>query len=398
MFLFSKNLGSAVIIAGTSIGAGMLAIPATMAPCGFWISCLLLIAIWFLMLVTGLLLAEVNISMENGSNFSRMAYITLGKPGYFITWFGYLFLLYSLTAAYTVGGGNLIEHILSMISIYLPFWLNSLIFIIIMGVLVFSGTRTVDHANKIFLLLKFIAFFGFFLMVLPNIELNYLNSKVQNPHCVWFSLPILITSFGFHHVIPSLRTYVQSNANALKQAIIIGSIIPLIVYILWVLATLGSVSLNSFQDIILSGDIAKGIALNYKKSFIKNFVYGFESIAVTTSFLGVTLGLFDFNRDTYGLRKKSFINKIIISVITFFPPLLFAMYYPNGFKVALGYASIFVAILLIAMPAAMAWVVRSRKEINHYSSKALITIIMGLSLLIIGLEIATISNLFTNVI
>ena len=90
MLLSSKGLGSAMIIAGTSIGAGMLAIPATVAACGFWIASLLLVVTWFIMLLTALLLAEVNLLMENGSNFTRMAYATLGKTGRFVTWVGYL--------------------------------------------------------------------------------------------------------------------------------------------------------------------------------------------------------------------------------------------------------------------------------------------------------------------
>ena len=401
MLLSSKGLGSAMIIAGTSIGAGMLAIPATVAACGFWIASLLLVVTWFIMLLTALLLAEVNLSMENGSNFTRMAYATLGKTGRFVTWIGYLLLLYSLTAAYTAGGGNLVSSGFLMLNLHLPAWLNSLIFILILGALVYSGTRTVDHANKLLMLLKFITFLGFLLVILSAIRQDYLNVETQNINYLWLSFPILVTSFGFHHVIPSLRTYVQSDRATLRKAIIIGSIIPLIVYILWIAATLGSIPLygkNSFQEIISSGDITGGIVLSYHSGFIRHFVYSFEAIAVTTSFLGVTLGLFDFNRDTYGLEKKTGINKLIVFIITFLPPLLFAIYYPSGFKVALGYASIFVAVLLIALPAAMVWVVRGRQGINHYASKALLVAIIGVALLIIGLEIATIGNLLPSLV
>ena len=390
-----------MIIAGTSIGAGMLAIPATVAASGFWIACLLLIITWFVMLLTALLLLEVNLSMANGSNFSRMAYNTLGNPGRLITWVGYLLLLYSLTAAYTAGGGNLISSGFLMLNLHSPARLSSLIFMLILGFLVYCGTRTVDHANKLLMLLKFVAFFGFIFAIFSAIRQDYLDVKTQNINYLWISFPILVTSFGFHHVIPSLRTYVQSNGLMLRKAIIIGSIIPLIIYILWVTATLGSIPLygeGSFAQILSSGDVAAGIVLNYHSSFIRHFVYIFEAIAVTTSFLGVTLGLFDFNRDTYGLQKKARGNKLIVFIITFLPPLLFATYYPNGFRTALGYASIFVAILLIGLPAAMAWVVRRRQGTNHYASKSLLIIILGVAVLIIGLEIATIGNLLPSLV
>ena len=163
MLLSSEGLGSAMIIAGTSIGAGMLAIPATVAACGFWIASLLLVITWFIMLLTALLLAEVNLSMENGSNFTRMTYATLKKTGHLVTWVGYLLLLYSLTAAYSAGGRDLVSSGFLMLNLHLPAWLNCLIFILILGALVYSGTRAVNHANKLLMLLKFIAFFGFFI-------------------------------------------------------------------------------------------------------------------------------------------------------------------------------------------------------------------------------------------
>ena len=74
MSLSSRGFGSAMIITGTSVGAGMLAIPATVAACGFWLASLLLIVVWFVMMLTALLLAEVNLAMPNGTNFRLGVY------------------------------------------------------------------------------------------------------------------------------------------------------------------------------------------------------------------------------------------------------------------------------------------------------------------------------------
>ncbi|MDE4957561.1 amino acid transporter, partial [Francisella tularensis subsp. holarctica] len=67
-----------------------------------------------------------------------------------------------------------------------------------------------------------------------------LSYKIKNPNFIWAAFPILLTSFGVHHIIPTLITYVGSNKRSLRQAIIIGSSIPLIVDLLWIFATLGS--------------------------------------------------------------------------------------------------------------------------------------------------------------
>ena len=208
------------------------------------------------------------------------------------------------------------------------------------------------------MLLKFIAFFAFSFAIFSHIDINKLNTPTHNINFIWVTFPILITSFGFRHIIPTLRSYVHSNKKALKQAVIIGSLIPLAIYILWVASTLGTIpmyGINSFQEILSSGNITAGIVSSYHSNIVGKFAYTFEMVAVTTSFLGVTLGLYDFNRDSYNLAKNKHAHKLTAFIITFVPPLLFAVFYPDGFRMVLGYASIFVAVLLIGLSAAMAW-------------------------------------------
>ena len=81
-----------------------------------------------------------------------------------------------------------------------------------------------------------------------------------------------------------------------------------------------------------------------------------------------------------------------VFVITFLPPFLFAVFYPQGFIIALGYASIFVAILLIGLPAAMTWVIRARQNKNHLLSKTYLSIILLIAGAMILLEILTLLN------
>ena len=57
--LQNKTFGSALIIAGTTIGAGMLAMPLTSAGMGFGYTVLLLVGLWALLVYSGLLFVEV---------------------------------------------------------------------------------------------------------------------------------------------------------------------------------------------------------------------------------------------------------------------------------------------------------------------------------------------------
>ena len=57
-------LGGAMIIAGTTVGAGMFSLPVVGAGMWFGYSILMLLGIWFCMLMSGLLLLETNLHFE----------------------------------------------------------------------------------------------------------------------------------------------------------------------------------------------------------------------------------------------------------------------------------------------------------------------------------------------
>jgi len=70
------------------------------------------------------------------------------------------------------------------------------------------------------------------------------------------------------------------------------------------------------------------------------------------------LSLFDFLADglpaqLHALRFKG--GDLLVAALTFIPPMIFALYFPHVFVSALAYGGIFVAVLLVMLPAIMAW-------------------------------------------
>src|SRR5262245_20149803 len=101
--------GGALIVTGTSVGGGMLALPVVTSPAGFWPSVAVLILCWAFMTITGLLFAELSFWLKQEANILSMARQTLGKRGAAVTWILYLFLFYCLAVTYLVGGANFIS-------------------------------------------------------------------------------------------------------------------------------------------------------------------------------------------------------------------------------------------------------------------------------------------------
>lgn len=76
-------------------------------------------------------------------------------------------------------------------------------------------------------------------------------------------------------------------------------------------------------------------------------------------------------------------------MITLLPPLIFVIYFVNSFISALGYASIFVSVLLIVQPAMMGWAIKELSKVKMISLVSYIFIfdIIYSGLGIIGLQL-----------
>ncbi len=106
----NRTLGSVFIVAGTTIGAGMLAMPLAAAGVGFSVTLILLIGLWALMCYTALLLLEVYQHVPADTGLGTLAKRYLGRYGQWLTGFSMMFLMYALTAAYISGAGELLLH------------------------------------------------------------------------------------------------------------------------------------------------------------------------------------------------------------------------------------------------------------------------------------------------
>jgi len=391
----NKLIGGILLVSGTTIGAGMLALPVITGYAGFFPSLFLLLLFWVYMTYTAFLVLEVNLWGGDHTNLISMAHKTLGRWGEAVSWVTYLFLLYALTTAYIAGSGPIIAEFIDGIFGYtVPPFVGSIPLLLIFGFCVYRGTKTVDFVNRILMLGLVAAYVIMLIFITPHIH------PQQLLHRDWKSLALAVsivaTSFGFHIIIPTLTTYLHKDVSQLKKTILIGSVIPLIVYILWELLTLGIIPLEGnhgieqgLQDGSNGAHLLSAFLGNPYLSWTARF---FSFFAIVTSFLGVSLSLTDFLSD--GLKiKKSKRGKDLLYLLTFGPPIAFTIMDPRAFLSALEYAGAFgVVIILGLIPALMVWKGRYH---HHYPSrfktpggKITLVCVMVFSLLVIGLEIA----------
>lgn len=407
MHINSKFIGSTLILVGTTIGAGMLALPIVCADAGFCFAVLLIFLLWVLMTATALITLEVNFAFkENANSFSTMAETLLGKTGKTIAWFSLLLFLYAVIAAYIAGNGSLIAHLINPF-VHLPTWSVALIYTVILGAAVFWSTRAVDHINRVLLSVKGILLISAIVFLFPHVSVVELSKDTSHLKYLFGAAPIITCAFTYHMVIPSLRNYFGSDHHKLRQIIILGTFIPLVIYLIWLYVVLGTVPLNGANGFIALiknhgsiGELVHAIDIKVHNNKLVNFnINGFANIAMTTSFLGVSLGLFDFLADGFKLSNTRW-GRLQTALLTYIPPMIFALFYPHGFVMALGYAAIFTAVLYIIYPALMAYKLRKHATLKsgyHFcGNNFCLFVIIAAGVAIIVLQILNSLNLLPH--
>lgn len=348
-------IGGILLIAGSCIGAGMLGVPVLSAQAGFIPSIAIFLFYWLFMALTGLLVLEVNQWYGGEANIITMADRTLGYSGKLISWGLFLFLFYSLMVAYVTASGSLVADFAdSLFQISIPHSLGSLFFCCLFGILLYLGTKAVDWFNRILMFGLIVSYACLVMIGAPYVKTSLLQH--QNWLAVTNVIPAVIISFGFHNLIPSLTTYFHSQVKPLKIAIILGSLIPLVVYLIWQWLILGIVPLDNFQVALSQGEIAtEALKDAVGISWISSVAQFFAFFAIVTSFLSVALSFVDFLADGLKIKKTSW-GKLFLILLVLLPPFICAMLFPHIFLIAINTAGSFGAVILFGiLPVLMVW-------------------------------------------
>ncbi|MGP2515341.1 tryptophan permease [Yersinia sp. 2545 StPb PI] len=365
-------LGGAMIVAGTAVGAGMFSIPIVTAGVWFSGSVILLIYTWACMLISGLMILEANLNYPTGASFHTMVQDLLGKIWSSINGLSITFVLYILTYAYISAGGSIISHTLQNV-VGIGQTGAGFIFVLLVAFIVWLSTRAVDRLSTILIggmVITFVMSVGdMFSHVQSAILFNQTDSSAHYLPYALAALPYLLTSFGYHGNVPGLVKYYHKDSKAVVRSLLYGTLIALIIYVLWQYAIQGNIARDAFKQVIADGgnigSLLKQMDTISTSQATSQLLNAFSYMALASSFLGVSLGLFDYIADffkfsdTRNRRTKS-------ALITFVPPTLGALLFPNGFLYAIGFAGLAATIWAVIVPALMARASRKRFPLAVY--------------------------------
>lgn len=386
-------LGASLLVAGTCIGGGMLALPVATGAAGFIPSILLMFVGWAFMTITALFLAEVNMWVPKGAHVITMAARFLGPLGKAVAWVLYLFIGYASLVAYTAGGGDLFAAGFSrLFGIELSQVWSFVIFVVVFGTIIYFGNVIVGRVNTL-LMVGLIA--SYVLLIgtgASYVQWHYLLRRSFGNTLI--AIPLLLTIFSFQTIVPSLTIYLKQDAKRLRRSIIFGTTTALLIYAIWEWLVLGTVLHGG--DHGLEAALAQGkpatefLGISVGNHWIGGVANFFAFFALVTSFLGIALGLFDFLAD--GLKiKRTRLGNIALGLLVACPTLFFALQMERCFLRALDSSGgIGDAILNGLFPALMLWIGRYKEnlpaEFRTPGGKPLIIAVIVFALFVFVIE------------
>lgn len=380
-----KQIGSIMMVAGTCIGSGMIALPMVLVKLGLIPSLVLMLVIWGIMYYTSLVSLELNLQARHGLSLGALGKYFSGRVAELIGTISIKLLSYALLAVFIYGGASVLQNLMnsgvSMMDI--ESWYAGIAALVLL-----LPIKLVDHINRILFIgligVAAILVIGLASMIsfknLPLVAPSYANISSLYP-----IIPVVFTSFGFQVIFHTLTNYCNRNVKVLKRAFFWGSLIPAIVYIVWTFSTLTVVYHESpafYEQMSLGkvsvGDLIEELSTIAKWQSVQLLVWWVSLLAIVTSVIGVGVGLCDsLNAMMEERVPNAMLRKILAAVITILPAYVVAVLVPNAFIAVLGFAGMILVVIAILLPVYLLYKGKIRKQDYRYPELRYKTLIIG---------------------
>ena len=307
VYKYQATVGEAVfMITGMVIGAGILGIPYVVAQSGLLLGLIYIVVLGLVMMFLNLMVGEIAIRTNQELQLPGFAGKYLGSWAKILMSFIIIFSGYGVLLAYIIGEGEVLSSLFGGMP---AFW--SVMFWVFGSVMVWFGLQTIKKAQKYLSSIVIFIIIGISLFLLK--KFNFETLTYFNP--ANFFLPFGVVLFALHATpaIVEAHALLPGSQRHFKRAIIIGSLIPMIVYLVFVLAAVGfnGQSMTEVATIGLSRQFGPFFA------FLVNI---FAVIAMGTCFMGFGTAL----KQTLIWDHK--INRHLADIaVIFIPILLFAL-------------------------------------------------------------------------
>ena len=294
-----KALGTLI---GLTIGAGVLAIPYVIAQAGFFTGIFVLIVLGLFTLLMNLYLGEITLRTKGRHQLPGYIEKYLGKKAKTLMSISLLLSIYGALTAYIIGEGQAWSAMFPISPLY-----PMLLFFLFMGYAVWKGLAFIETME---LCLNCIVIGVLVLIILLSVHAidfsNFTGFETKN---ILIPYGVILFALGGAAAIPDVRVELEKNKALLKRTIILGSIIPLVLYLLFAIVVVGVTGTQTTE----LATIGLGTVLGPHILFLGNF---FAAFAMATSFLLLALALLWVYQCDYKIKKlHAFLLTMILPLV-----------------------------------------------------------------------------------
>ncbi len=228
------------ILVGTIIGAGVFGLPYVVARSGFLLGFLFLLIFGFVILLVHLAYGEVILRTPGSHRLPGFVELYLGKRAKLIVSFSTIVGIYATLLAYMILAGSFLAVLIAPLFSIAPNQHTLAIIIFMIGMIsVLFGLKLVERIEFYLSLILGVIFLALFFWALPSINLEHFLGVRPNLENLLPLYGITLFALGGVVAIPELKDVLGREPKKVRKAIIIGTLIPLLLYILFVVTVLG---------------------------------------------------------------------------------------------------------------------------------------------------------------
>ncbi len=297
-------------LVGTIVGAGILGIPYVISKAGVLYGFFLILLIGFAFLYLNLFAGEVVLRTKGLHQLTGYAEKYLGKSGKVFMAVSMVINIYGALIAYLIGEGSALKSIFGVG----PPLVYTLIFFAITFFIIYGGIKATGRVELVLIsaLILVVVIIG--LISFQKINFEYFTSF--NPKFLFLPYGVILFAFMASPAIPELQEVLGKEKRKMKKTIIVGSLIPIFLYILFAGIIVGLIGEYNFSLLQPNERIATVALSLYSNPFLGILANFIAVLAMFTSFLTLGLALVDMYRYDYGFsRNKALLLTLSLPLI-----------------------------------------------------------------------------------
>jgi len=290
-----KKLRAIAVLIGTTVGAGIFAIPYAFSQVGFFWGLVYLIILALIVLAVELCYGEIILRTKEPKEMAGYVETYSGKTGKIFISLSLILGIYAALTAYLIGVGTYLETLIGpLLGGNLMFW--GIVFWALGSLICFLGIGTMSRFELLMSFCLIVLVFILFVISLPY--LDFKNFSIVTSKNLFLPFGVILFALGGATALPTMRKILGEEAAFFKKAILIGLGVPSIIYAFFAFIILGVTGPEVSEEALIG--LSKFLG---GKALIIGGIFGI--LAMSTSFFALSFVLKEFFRQDYKIKNFS---------------------------------------------------------------------------------------------